>query len=61
MIEVKRDCSSSVRDTGDKIIVSSFTVRITDDDYIRFRVMMNEYNCDAPKLIQWMIESELVE
>ena len=57
MIEVKRDCSSSVRDTGDKIIISSFTVRIDDIHYIMFREMMNEFNLDARAMLELIIHS----
>ena len=43
MIEIKRNCSSAVTDRGDRITFGDFTITISDDDYIKFREIMNKY------------------
>ena len=61
MIEIKRNVSSSVTDRGDKITFGDFTITISDDHYIAFREMMNEYPNKKPtELLGWLIESELI-
>lgn len=61
MIEIKRKCSSSVTDRGDKITFGDFTITISDDHYIRFRELLNEFPNRKPvELLSWLIEAELI-
>ena len=61
MIEVKRNCSSSVTDRGDRITFGDITITISDDNYIKFRELMNEYPERKPlELLAWLITAELV-
>ena len=61
MIEIKRKCSSSVTDRGDKITFGDFTITISDDHYIRFRELMNEFpNMKPVTLLESLIEVELM-
>lgn len=53
MIELKRNCSSSVRDTGDSVVFGDFTIRISCDYYIRLMEIKNEID---GKLEQALIE-----
>lgn len=53
MIELKRNCSSSVRDTGESIIFGNFTIRISCDYYIRLMEIKNE--------IEGKLEQALIE
>ena len=55
MIEIKRNCSSSVTDRGDRMTFGDFTITLSDDDYIRFREMMNAYPGLKPAEILEMI------
>lgn len=42
MIEIKRNCSSSVKEDPDneKIIFRNFTIRLTDQEYLIFKALM---------------------
>ena len=44
MIEVKRNCSSSIRRSEDKITFGSFTITIANQDYERFSKILDKYN-----------------
>ena len=55
MIEIKRKCSSSVTDRGDRITFGDFTITISDDHYIIFRETMNKYPGLKPTEILEMI------
>lgn len=62
MIEIKRNCSSSIRDYGDKIIFGSFTITINNFHYTNFRKLMDKYSSRPPiEILRWLIESELIE
>lgn len=41
MIEIKRNCSSSITDHGDSLTFGDFTIRFTDDEYIMFMQFVN--------------------
>ena len=41
MIEIKRNCSSSIKDGGDRLTFGDFTIRFTDDEYIQFMEFAN--------------------
>lgn len=61
MIEIKRNCGSSVTDRGDKITFGDFTITISDDHYIKFRELMNEYPTVKPiTLLESLIEQGLM-
>ena len=60
-VRIKRNCSTSIRDRGDGLTFGDITITIDDDHYIKFRELMNEYERDAPTLLQWIIEAELIE
>ena len=62
LIEIKRRCSSSVTDRGDRITFGDFTITISDDHYTRFRELMNKYPDVKPvDILSWIIELELTE
>ena len=46
MIELKRNCNSSVKDTGESVIFGAFTIKIAGDFYIRLMEIKNELNSD---------------
>ena len=48
-------------DRGDRITFGDFTITISDDHYIRFRELMNEFPNRKPvELLSWLIEAELI-
>ncbi len=40
-IEVKRHCSSSVRNTPDRVTFGDFTIAITDEDAKKFHLLLD--------------------
>jgi len=61
MIEIKRNCSSSVTDRGDKITFGSISITISGEFYYNFKDLMNEYPNQKPiELLRWLIETELI-
>ena len=60
MIKIKRNCSSSVTDRGDRITFGDFTITISDDDYIIFREAMNIYpGLKAADILEMVISEGL--
>lgn len=51
MIEIKRNCSSSIRDHGDCVTFGDFTIRISGDFYIRLMEIKNELDSDLQKAL----------
>ena len=59
MIEIKRNCSSSIMDNGDLMSFGDFTIRFTGDHYIMFMETMNELKKDPQSTLAEIISRGL--
>ena len=54
MIEIKRNCSSSVRRSPEKVTYGDFTITISGSDYARFEKILDKY-ADRPARALWIV------
>ena len=55
MIEIKRNCSSSIKDRGDYVTFGDFTIRISGDFYIKLMEIRNQYDYDLQQALMAVI------
>lgn len=55
MIEIKRNCNSSIKDHGDSVTFGAFTIRITGDFYIKLMEIRNQYDGDLQNALMAVI------